>query len=465
MHYDRNIRLILFLVLPILGFLGGWSVNQKIVQNTAGGSVVRTEPEVPEKSLTDTASKLFPLTKKNSKPRDVDLSLFWETWNLLAAHYLDQDKINTKDQLYGATRGLVESLDDPYTIFMTPEETSKFEESISGEFEGIGAEVGVRNDQIVIVTPLKGSPAELAGVEAGDVILAVDEESTFGLAVSEVVMKIRGPRGEKVVLTLKKEDERDPVDITIVRDSILLEDLTWEMKDDVAVITITQFGTEVEREFKDAVSEILLQNPRGVVIDLRNNGGGLLDACVAIASSFFDQEILVRTRGRSFGSSGDIISDRGGLLVDMPLIVLVNKGSASASEIFAGAVKDHKRGILLGQKTFGKGSVQNVIPLTDGSSLKVTIAEWLTPLEHSINEQGIEPDEEILLTEEDVNEGRDPAMERALDLVGTDEMRNLMGQIAAQESVSSEEPEAETPTEGGEESSSGEEASSDVPEE
>jgi len=246
------------------------------------------------------------------------------------------------------------------------------------------------------------------------------------------------------VLTIQREGKRDPIDITIVRDNILLQDLEWEMKDDVAVITISQFGTDVVKEFQTAVEQILLQNPRGIVLDLRNNGGGLLDACIKISSAFFDKQIIVKTRGRNFGSSGDIYSERGGSLTEIPLVVIVNKGSASASEIFAGAVQDHKRGLLLGEKTFGKGSVQNVIPLSDGSSLKVTIAEWLTPEGHSINEKGIDPDEVVELTQEDFDNGEDPIMERALDLVGTDEMRMILSRSPEEKMAETqEEPESE----------------------
>jgi carboxyl-terminal processing protease len=420
-HYERNIRLIFFLILPILGFLLGWTLNQKSqnpITQTEGNININNAVEIPIINAS--------APRKKTKPKDVDLDVFWETWNTLETNFLHPEEIKTKEQIYGATRGMVGSLGDPYTVFMDPKETSDFEESISGEFEGIGAEIAIKDEKLTIVAPLKGSPAELAGIQSGDIILGIDGEPTFGVSIEKAIMKIRGPEGEKVVLSIYREGEKKPMDITIVRDKILLESVEWEMKDDVAFITISQFGTDAATEFQAVVNEILLQNPRGMIIDLRNNGGGLLDVCLKIATEFFDQKIIVKTKGRKFGDSGNIISGRDGAFLEMPVVVLVNRGSASASEIFAGAIQDHKRGLVLGETTFGKGSVQNVMPLEDGSSLKVTIAEWLTPEGRSINKTGIKPCETIEFTTADLEEKRDPVLERALDIVGTDEMEEIL---------------------------------------
>jgi len=422
-HYERNIRLILFLILPILGFLLGWTLNQKS-QNPTSVQTSETGVNIDNGVGISVIDASAP--RKKTKPKDVDLDIFWETWNTLEANFLNPDKIKVKEQIYGATRGMVSSVGDPYTVFMNPKETSDFEESISGAFEGIGAEIAIKNEKLTIVAPLKGSPAELAGIRSGDIVLGIDGEPTFGISIEKAIMKIRGPEGEKVVLTIYREGEKKPIEITIVRDKIILESVEWEMKDDVAFITISQFGTDAATEFQEAVNEILLQNPRGVIIDLRNDGGGLLDVCLKIATEFFDQKTIVKTKGRKFGDSGDIMSGRDGAFLDMPVVVLVNRGSASASEIFAGAIQDHARGLVLGETTFGKGSVQNVIPLGDGSSLKVTIAEWLTPNGRSINKTGIEPCEAIEVTEEDYEAKRDPVLERALDIVGTEEMEKIL---------------------------------------
>ncbi len=431
-HYERNIRLIFFLILPILGFLLGWTLNQKSQNPISDQTEIVTKLD----NATQISMIEISATRKKTKPKDVDLDVFWETWNTLEANFLHPEDIKTKKQIYGATRGMVSSLGDPYTVFMDPKETSDFDESISGEFEGIGAEIAIKNEKLTIIAPLKGSPAELAGIQAGDIILAIDEEPTFGISIEKALMEIRGPEGEKVVLSIYREGEKKPIEITIVRDKIILESVEWEMKNDVAFVTISQFGTDAATEFQAAINEILLQNPSGLILDLRNNGGGLLDVCLKIATEFFDQKIIVKTKGRKFGDSGDIMSGRGGAFLNIPIVVLVNKGSASASEIFAGAIQDHKRGLVLGETTFGKGSVQNVIPLSDGSSLKVTIAEWLTPEGRSIHKTGIEPCETIEFTMKDVEAKRDPVLERALDLVGTEEMTELLNKKDEQVEIS-----------------------------
>jgi carboxyl-terminal processing protease len=425
-HYERNIRLILFFVLPILGFLLGWSLNQRTQEEHPLTPATEITTEDAKNQDISTSSPLRILGRIKIDPKKVDLDIFWETWGFLQSNFVDETKFDTQEQVYGATKGMVAALGDPYTTFMSPKETKDFNDSIAGEFEGIGAEIAIRDDKLTIVAPLKGSPAELAGVRSGDIILEIDEEPAYKLSISEAVTKIRGPKGEKVVLSVLRDGEKKPIDITIVRDNIVVKSVEWELKDNVAVVTISQFSTEAAHEFQAIVEELTLQKPRGIIIDLRNNGGGLLDVCLKIATEFFDQEIIVKTKGRKTIDSGDLMSGRDGGLKTLPLVVLSNRGSASASEIFIGAVQDHDRGWVIGEKTFGKGSVQNLIPLSDGSSLKVTIAEWLTPEGRSINEVGIEPDEDLEVTEEDLNEERDPVLERAIDLVGTDEMRDLI---------------------------------------
>lgn len=423
-HYKRNVRFILFLILPILGFLLGWSLSQKnSIQST------QTNETISIKKLDEMVISLGdPQKGKKIKEKDVDLSIFWESWNALESNFLNQEIFNKKEQIYGATKGLIASVEDPYTVFMTPEDTAKFEASISGEFEGIGAEIAIRDDRLVVVAPLKGAPAELAGINAGDMIYKIDGEPTFGISAEEAVTKIRGPKGEKVTLTVIRKGEDKPLDIEIVRDNILLDSVEFEFREEVAMITITQFGTDVVREFRDIIPQVVLENPKGIILDLRNNGGGLLDAALEIATEFFDQKVIVKTKGRHFGDSGNLKSGKNGAFTSTPLVVLTNEGSASASEIFAGAVQDHKRGVVIGKKTFGKGSVQNVVPLSDGSSLKVTIAEWLTPKARSIHEKGIEPNEHIEMTKEDFKNEKDPIRERALEILnsGKEEIERIL---------------------------------------
>ena len=367
--------------------------------------------------------------RRKSDPRDVDLSAFWEVWNTLDSTFLYQDRFKTQDQIYGAIKGLVASLNDPYTVFMTPTETKKFTESMSGEFEGIGAEIAVKKNQLIVVTPIKGTPAELAGLRSGDRILKINNESTFDMSIDDAITKIRGPRGQKVVLTVERDGDTQPHEITIVRDTIVVNDFSWKMQDGIAILEITQFGTELVSQFSAALPSILLEKPTGIIVDLRNNGGGLLDASVKVLDQFFDEQVLVTTNGRQIGQVEDLKSKRGGAFVDTPLIVLVNRGSASASEIFAGAVQDTHRGVIVGEQTFGKGSVQNVIPMSGGASLKVTIAEWLTPNGRSINDEGITPDIESTRTREEFEKNEDPVMERALELFGTDEMNQILNPV------------------------------------
>lgn len=425
-HYQRNIRFILFLILPILGFLLGWSLSQK--NNSSLQQELTTLDEnaelVENVNLTPETSR--PGVFRQTDPKDVDLSTFWEVWHLAEANFLYPEKFDTQSQVYGATKGLVDSLDDPYTVFMTPEEAADFEESMSGEFQGIGAEIDRRDDQIIIVSPLKGSPAELAGLESGDIVFKIDDEPTFGITLEEAVTRIRGPKGEKVVLTVIRENERKPVEISIVRDNIVLPTLEWEINDDgIAVISLYQFGNNAAKDFRAAVEEIVLESPKGMVLDLRNNGGGLLDACIKIMSEFIKDEVVVRTEGRRFGDTGDLKTGRDGSLLETPLVVLVNEGSASASEIFAGAVQDLKRGLVLGRTTFGKGSVQNVIPLASGANLKITVSEWLTPSGRSIHKNGITP-HKIIEINEDQPEDFDLVLEEALQLMGTPEMYEMI---------------------------------------
>jgi carboxyl-terminal processing protease len=311
---------------------------------------------------------------------------------------------------------------------MTPDEASDFEESMSGEFEGVGAEIDRRNDQIIIVSPLKGSPAESAGLRSGDVVFQIDEEPTFGITLEEAVTQIRGPKGEPVVLSVIRENERKPIDITIVRDSIVLPTIEWEInEEDIAVLSLYQFGNNAAKDFRAAVEAIVLESPKGIIVDLRNNGGGLLDASIKILSDFVADAVVVRTEGRRFGDTGDLKTGRDGSLLELPLVVLVNEGSASASEIFAGAIQDLNRGLVVGRKTFGKGSVQNVIPLSNGANLKITVSEWLTPNGRSIQEHGIDP-HVLVEFDENAPEGVDQVLERALNLIGTSEMYELIAE-------------------------------------
>ncbi len=439
-HYQRNIRFLFFIIAPIIGFILGWSVSQKTFSSAAAeGSTPKEkaaqvlEPEIGEVRK-EPGLKISPFGKSGVSSKNVDLDIFWETWNTLEKNYLTEADFDTKAQIYGSTKGLVQSLGDPYTTFLTPEEIEEFEESMSGEFQGIGAYIEFKDENLVIVAPVNGSPADKAGLKSGDFIYKVNDELVHGLSIDEAVAKIRGPKGSPVTLTIIREGERKPLEITIVRDEIVIKSVEWEMKEKVAVVSLHQFGTNASEEFQTAVEAIVLKNPEAMIVDLRNNGGGLLDASVDIMSEFLDRKVVVKTKGRNFGSSGDLVSRRGGSLLNIPLLVLINGGSASASEIFAGAIQDHNRGYVLGETSFGKGSVQNLIPLSDGSSLKVTVSEWLTPKERSIHEAGIEPDEIVEISDEDYENEVDTVLNRAIEIISSGQLPELMSaQAEAQE--------------------------------
>lgn len=423
-HYQRNIRFILFIILPILGFLLGWSLSEKNSQKPMPISINMENEE--NKKTSDLVEKKKVNFFKKTDPKDVDLDLFWEIWNTMEANFLYNENLDAPTQIYGATKGLVKSLGDPHTIFMTPDENAQFEESMNGEFEGIGAEIAIKESQLTIMSPIKGSPAEKSGLQPGDIIYKINDEISHDLSIEEAVLKIRGPKGEKVTLTIIREDVKKPLEIVIIRDSIILHSVEWEMKGKSAYINISQFRNGTLKEFQEAIAEILLESPDGIIVDLRNNGGGLLDVCIKTLTEFIKEKVVVKTKGRKLGDTGDYITGRDGAFLNTPLIILVNEGSASASEIFAGAIQDYERGLILGETTFGKGSVQNIISFPDGSSLKITVAEWLTPNGRSIHNEGITPDEMIEMTIDDIENKIDPVLNRALDLINSEEMSQLI---------------------------------------
>ncbi|HNW19816.1 MAG TPA: S41 family peptidase [bacterium] len=345
---------------------------------------------------------------------DIDFSLFWQTWDLIKANYVDQDKLTDKQMFYGALSGLVSSVDDPYTVFMNPEESKLFNEDLTGTFSGIGAEVGLRNDVITIIAPLAGTPAERAGLRSGDKVYAIDKQSTVGLTVDEAVKKIRGEKGTTVILTIARNGDKLR-DISITRDTIVVKSVAtdYDQTSGLYTITVSNFNADTEPLFQAAVQDIEHQKPRGLILDLRNNPGGYLDAAVAIASFWISDGVIV---SEQFSNQSAIQSQHArGLapLADLPTVVLINQGSASASEIVAGALMDHQQATIIGKTTYGKGSVQVVRDLPDGSMIKITTAKWLTPNGTSINDKGIKPNIEVELTEDDFNKNIDPQMVKA----------------------------------------------------
>jgi len=370
-----------------------------------------------EKSVLERYLAYSPEAQLLTQQPGFDFNLYWEVWDQLKRDYVDKNKISDKEMFYGSLKGLAESVNDPYTIFMDPEETREFANDMSGTFEGIGAEVGMRNDIITIIAPLAGMPAEKAGLRAGDRIYAIDGESTLGMNVDEAVKKIRGDRGSEVILTVIRDGEDRPLEISIIRGVIVVKSVKSEILDnDVLLITISNFNDDTLSLFRDTLQTALLNNPKGIILDLRNNPGGYLDTAVAVASAWVPEgPIVVEQFGA--GRREEYFALGGAPLQNIKTVILINGGSASASEIVAGALRDYKKATLVGEKTFGKGSVQGLRDLSNGSSLKVTVAQWLTPGGDYINDKGIEPDVAVELTMEDVNAERDPQLDKAIDLI------------------------------------------------
>ena len=354
----------------------------------------------------------------------VDFSLFWDVWRTLKNKYVGADKINNQDLVYGAIAGLFESLKDPNSVFFPPTDAKKFNEDISGEFSGIGAEIGIRNEQLVIIAPLKNTPADRAGLKAIDKILKINDTIAYNLSVDEAVKLIRGERGTTVILNILRNGWEEPKDISIIRDTIQVPTLDWEMLalseaegKEIAYIHLYNFYEKAPFLFYQMVTEMIFKNPKGIVLDLRNNPGGYLEASVNLASWFLKPgEVVVKEEFRS-DKPQIFKAQSNGFLKEMPIVILINEGSASASEILAGALRDNRGIKLIGKKSFGKGTVQELETLKNGSMAKITVAHWIMPGGRLIDKNGLDPDYEVNLTEEDIKADRDPQLEKAMEIL------------------------------------------------
>ncbi|MBU1034616.1 S41 family peptidase [Patescibacteria group bacterium] len=358
----------------------------------------------------------------------IDFQQFWDLWDALNRKFYKQP-LDEKKMLYGAMSGLTAALGDPYTVFFEPTVAEEFSKSLEGKFEGIGAKIGIKEDQLQIIAPLPDSPAERAGLQAQDAILSINGTSTEGMPIERAVSLIRGDKGTTVTLTIgrikttksangKEVKEPATFDVPIVRDTIVVKSVRTKFLDgNIALIEISHFNADTTEEFAKAADLVLSKDVKGVIIDVRNNPGGFLDRATAVAGEWVGDAVVVKERRK-----GEIVDEYHGTgksrLKDMPTVILVNGGSASASEIVAGALQDYGKAKLVGKKTFGKGSVQDYSELKDGTALKVTVADWLTPKERFINEIGIEPDFDVDRTEDDYNAGKDPQLDKALELLG-----------------------------------------------
>lgn len=355
-------------------------------------------------------------TENASTTENVDFQPFWDAWNTINEKYAGTDVVDPQTKVWGAIQGLADSLGDPYTVFLPPEDNEAFGELIGGSFGGVGMEIGRRGEALVVIAPLKGTPAERAGVRAGDMIVQIGTTTTNGLTVDEAVDLIRGEPGTSVTITFFREGDTEPWDKTIVREDIVVPTLDTQLRSDgIFVISLYNFDAHAAGEFRKAIKEFSATKTDKLIIDVRGNPGGFLDAAVSIASYFLPKgEVVVREAVD--GAEETVYRSRGYAHANKPLkmVVLVDHGSASASEILAGALQENHIATLVGSQTFGKGSVQELIPITGDTSLKLTVAQWLTPGGISISKEGLTPDIVVDRTPEDVAAGLDPQLDAAV---------------------------------------------------
>lgn len=355
---------------------------------------------------------------EEGQPKDVDFSIFWNAWQIVKNKYVGTEKLKNQDLVYGAVSGLLDALDDDYSVFMPPTDAEKFNEDISGEFSGVGMEIGIRNEQLIVIAPLKETPAEKAGLKAMDKILKINETSTIGLNVDEAVKLIRGKKGTTVILTIIRNDWEKPKEISIIRDTIQIPTLDLEIKNgNIAYFKLNNFYEKAPMLFYNAALKAALSGSKGIILDLRNNPGGYLEVAVNLAGWFLDRGELVVSEEFGSGKKQEFTANGSGFFKDLPMVVLINEGSASASEILAGALRDNRGVKLIGKKSFGKGSVQELQILKDDSMIKITTAHWLLPKGQIIEKNGLTPDYEIDLTEEDIKAGNDPQLDKAIEIL------------------------------------------------
>lgn len=404
------------LAIPLLLFAFGWHLR---------GQVDRQRWREREQLLEERFALVGSgATVEGDPEQTVNLALLWSVWRLLQRHYVDPAQLEVDKLRFGAIAGLVRAVGDPYTVFMTPKESRDFAGSLKGTLQGIGAELQLRDNLIVVVSPLRGSPAAKAGLLPKDVILEVDGTSVEGLSLEEVVARVRGPRGTQVTLTIARASRSVPLSFTITRDDIRIPTVdrkTYRLGEEtVAVVAVNQFGEKTIPDLRRILEDLSGEEHRGLVLDLRSNGGGYLDGAVEMSSFFLSSGKVVTVERQGVDPNVHYVLGRPPLPA-LPLVVLINGGSASAAEIVAGALQDTGRATVLGEQSFGKGTVQEVMDLPGGSALRVTTAQWVTPSGRDIGSEGIAPDIAVPLTEADIAAERDVQLHAAVRLLVTGE--------------------------------------------
>lgn len=418
-YLPKNININSVLVV-FISFLLGWQLGHKDVNLSWQNykpvfSVINQEPP---------------------KNFNVDFGLFWKTWDLLSKEYIDKKALDPQKLFYGAVSGMVASLGDPYTVFLPPEQQKSTKEDLGGSFDGVGIELGFneakptasgsKDKRLVVIAPLSKTPADKAGIKAGDLIVKIDDKDTIGMSLPDAVKLIRGVKGTNVNLGILREGLSEPKTYTLTRDTIVVKSVEVSFKEtksgkSVAVIKLSRFGERTNDEWNKVVSDILNSQAQAIILDVRNNPGGFLESAVFIASEFLDGGNVVLQENND-GIKVPFRVNRVGKLFSMPLEVLMNKGSASASEIVAGALQDRKRAILIGEKSFGKGTIQQTQDLDNGTGIHITVAKWLTPNARWVNELGgLSPDVLVelpkLADSQSLDMTKDPQLEKAIELL------------------------------------------------
>lgn len=384
----------------------------------SAGAYLAVKSDVVKKLAETEVFYLGRLTGKYSKvdskwAQNVDFDLYWEVWEKLKTQHPNKDQITDKQMFYGSLKGLVASFDDPYSEFMDPKENKEFEDDMSGVFDGIGAEIGLRDGILTIISPIEGTPASRAGLLPGDKILEINGENTKDFSVDQAVSKIRGPKGTEVVLSIYNSSIDEIREVKIIRDKIFIKSVKYEkLENDIFLIKISAFNDDTSSLFSEAVKQFISSGSKKLIIDLRSNPGGYLETAVNLLGEWINGEVAVIEK---FADDKQLDYPAKGLnrLSSYNTVVLINGGSASASEIMAGALKDYGKATIIGETSYGKGSVQMLRSLSDGSALKVTVAKWLTPKGQDISKEGIEPDVEVELTYDDYVAVKDPQMDAA----------------------------------------------------